>query len=492
MKQSMLSLKHGDVIMYYRAIISLKGEDIMETQTNKPKKLKRPNKIIIGIIISVCTLLVIYFGMAIYFMNHFYFGSAINYINVSGKTVEQVKEQIPHELESFTLTIKERGGKKEQIGAADIGLKPNSIGQVQDLKDNQNSFKWVAAFFNTNDYKMKNSVLYDKELLKKTLDKISSNTTIEPKNPSFQYTDNGYVIVDEVKGNKINKDVLYDQVGKAILNDKTTVDLESLNCYVTPEYTSSSQKVLDAKNTLNKYVSSKITYTFGDRTEVVDGSLINKWINIDENFGVTLDEKKIKSYFLTLSSTYDTIGKTRDFMTTSGKTIKVSGGDYGWSISSTKETQNVIAAIKEGQSISKEPAYIQTAVSHTNNDIGNTYVEIDMSKQHLWFYKNGSLVVQGDVVTGNVSSNHATPVGVYKVKYKEKDTSLKGQDYNAPVSFWMPFNGGIGIHDASWRSVFGGVIYKTGGSHGCINAPYNLAQGVFNNISAGNPVVCYY
>lgn len=56
----------------------------------------------------------------------------------------------------------------------------------------------------------------------------------------------------------------------------------------------------------------------------------------------------------------------------------------------------------------------------------------------------------------------------------------------------MPFNGGIGIHDAIWRSQFGGNIYKTNGSHGCVNAPPYLAQKIFENIEPGTPIVCYY
>lgn len=96
------------------------------------------------------------------------------------------------------------------------------------------------------------------------------------------------------------------------------------------------------------------------------------------------------------------------------------------------------------------------------------------------------------MVTGNVSNNTSTPTGVYSLKYKQRDATLKGQGYSSPVNFWMPFNGGIGIHDASWRSVFGGRIYLTNGSHGCVNSPYYLANTIFNNINEGTPVVCYY
>ena len=456
--------------------------------------IKKHKKIVIGIIISLCTLLVVYFGMAIYFMNHFYFGSAINCINISGKSVEEVNEQMASELQTYTLNLKERGGKIEQIRPNEVGLKYNSDGQFRSLKDTQNPYKWISAFFNTEAYEMIEAVKYDTKLLKERVDKLScvdSSNIIEPKNPSFKYTDNGYVIVGEVDGNKVNKDILYDHVSDAILKKKTTIDLESINCYVKPQYTSNSQKIIDTKNMINKYVLSKITYNFGENKELLDGSTINKWLTVDENFKIIFHEKEVKNYIDILSNKYNTLCSKRNFISSSGKTINIGGGDYGWSINRAKETQALITAIKEGQTIAKEPAYLQTALSNGNNDIGNTYVEIDLTKQHLWFYKNGSLIEQGDIVTGNVSSNHTTPGGIYKLKYKQKNAVLRGSDYASPVTFWMPFNGGIGIHDASWRSVFGGEIYKTAGSHGCINSPYYLAKAVFDNIEIGIPVICY-
>ncbi|PRR81159.1 hypothetical protein CLVI_27510 [Clostridium vincentii] len=115
-----------------------------------------------------------------------------------------------------------------------------------------------------------------------------------------------------------------------------------------------------------------------------------------------------------------------------------------------------------------------------------------MTKQHLWFYKNGSIVVEGNVVTGNISRNNSTPVGIYTLKFKQKDATLKGDGYSTHVNFWMPFNGGIGIHDANWRSDFGGKIYLIRGSHGCVNAPQYLASIIFNNIDVGTPVICFY
>jgi hypothetical protein len=427
-------------------------------------------------------------------MNHFYFGSLINCISVSGENVEVANEKLASELHTYTLNLKERDGKNEQIRGDEVGLSYNSDGQFKDFKDRQNPYKWVSAVFNTEDSQMTEGVKYDKLLLKERLDKLScfnSSNIVEPRNASFKYTDKGYVIVGEVAGTKVNSEILYDYVAASILKEETMIDLESINCYVKPEYTSISQKTIDALNILNKYVFSEITYTFGKQKETLDGSTINKWLTVDANLKVTFNESEVKNYVDVLSKRHNTIGSMRNFKTSQGRTINVGGGDYGWSINSAKETKALITALKEGKTIEKEPAYIQTALSHSNNDIGNTYVEIDLTNQHLWFYKNGTLISQGDIVTGNVSSNHKTPGGIYKLKYKQKDAVLRGVDYASPVTFWMPFNGGIGIHDANWRDSFGGNIYRTNGSHGCINSPYYLAKAIFNNIEAGIPIVCY-
>ena len=461
----------------------------MEDQKNKH------NIIVAGIIISFFTLLVIYFGTTMYFMKHFYFGSTVSCINVSGKTVEEVEEQMPYEVEEYTLELKERGNTKEQIRASDIGLEYNSDDKVKELKDKQNPFEWIIALFNKKNSNIADVVTYDEGKLKECLDKLScldSSNIIEPQNPSFQYTDNGYIVLDEVCGNKINRDILYNNVVNAILNGEATIDLETANCYENPKYTSTSKEVIDTKDKLNIYTDSKITYAFGNNTEVLDGSTINNWLGTNENLEITFDEKKIKSYLDKLSQNYDTVGKIRDFTTSLGTTIKVSGGDYGWLINKTEEVQDLIELIKEGQAITKEPIYTQTATSRDNNDIGNTYVEINMTKQHLWFYKNGSIVIEGDVVTGNVNNNCSTPTGIYGLKFKQKDAILKGEGYSTHVNFWMPFNEGIGIHDANWRYSFGGKIYMTNGSHGCVNAPYYLANTIFNNIDEGTPIICYY
>lgn len=444
-------------------------------------------------IISLSISLVLYLGLSIYFMTHFYFGSVINDINASGKTVEQLHKEMLLKCETYTLELTERNSVKELIKAADINLKYNAKAKIQVLKDSQNSFGWVGALFNQKNSEIYDIVTFDEKLLKEQFDKLScfdSKKIIQPKNANFKYSGTGYVIVDEVMGNKVNREPLYKNVVTAILKGETVINLDALNCYINPKYTSKSKEVLNTKDLLNKYIASKITYTFTGGKEIIDASIINTWIGVSEDLIISFDEIEMKSYLSNLDNHYDTYGKQRYFATSLGTTVKVSGGNYGWLVDRKGEVADLIETIKKGQTIAKEPRYIQTAISHNVNDIGRTYVEINIAKQHLWFYKNGSLIIEGDVVTGN-AKKHATPKGVYKLQYKEKNATLDGEDYSVPVNVFMPFNGGIGIHDASWRKSFGGSIYLTNGSHGCINAPPALAKTIFNNIQANTPVICY-
>lgn len=407
----------------------------------------RSNKITKGIITSLCTIFAVCFIFA------------INTISVSAK-VTRNEEILP---ETYTLTLEERGGESEQINGADIGLKYES--------------------------KTPNEVTYDEKLLKECLDKLyclDLSKTIEPQNAKIEYIDNGYIIKNEIYGNSINRDILYECVVKAIVNRDKIINLESSNCYNNPKYYSNSESVIYAEDILNKYIASKINYNFAGLTQVLDGSIIKDWISVDDNFQVILDEAKVRNYVETLASTYNN---------SLGTNIKVCGGydgnNHSWIIDSPEEMKALIGDIKNGQSITKNPIYAQKSSASYFRNVGETYVEIDMTKQHLWYYKDGYLVVDGDIVTGDVLSGCATPVGVYNLYYKQKDTILRGPGYASPVSFWMPFNRGIGLHDASWRDEFGGEIYKTDGSHGCINAPYYVAKAVYDNINSGDPIICY-
>ena len=458
------------------------------------EKIKN-NKLLLGLIVSLCGLGAIYFGTSIYFINHFNIGSKINFVDVSGKTIDEADSEIMSKINSYELNLKGRNGLEETITADDINLQCDLQNKLEQIKNNQNALFWMGNLFKGENASISDSLVYDDSKLEKKINNsslINSDDIVEPQNAELKYNNGIYEIIEEVEGNKLNKDFLRSAVSEAIKNGETTSDLDESNCYERPTYTTKSKEVLAAKELLDKYTSAKITYKFIGEDEVIDGTIIKDWLSLDKNYNVNINEEKVKEYVKSLSNKYTTIGKTRSFTTTYGQTVSVSGGDYGTKVDFSEETAYLINAIKNSLVEDKEPKYSQKAMASGENDIGNTYVEISLSDQHLWFYKNGGLVTEGPVVTGNISNGTGTPGGTYKLDYKERNAVLRGPGYESPVSFWMPFNGGIGIHDASWRGSFGGSIYVYGGSHGCVNAPYDLARTIFNNIDDGTPIVCYY
>ena len=446
------------------------------------------------IIVIIFVIICIYGVFSIYFIKHFYFGTYINEINVSCKTVKEANELLLKESYNYTIKLEERNDVTEYIKGSNINFEYKGSKETEEIKTSQNPFLWIVNIFSNNKYIINEVYSFDRNLLKEELEKLNcfnSEDIVEPIDACLKYADGEFKIIKEVYGNKINEEFLYAYLLNSILLGERCINLDEINAYENPKFTSESEKVIKAQNELNKYVSSEIYYIFDNEIEVLDSSIINTWLEVDSTMNVVINEEKIKEYIKTLGIKYDTYGKTRSFKSTTGKNINVIGGNYGWRIDRTKEKEALIKNIKSGEIIKKEPIYLQTALGNHENDIGNTYVEINLTNQYLWFYKSGKIITQGDVVTGNVSRGNATPQGTYTLNYKQKNATLRGDNYNSDVKYWMPFNMNIGIHDASWRNSFGGNIYQTSGSHGCVNAPEYLAKNIFENIEPGTPIICY-
>jgi len=209
-------------------------------------------------------------------------------------------------------------------------------------------------------------------------------------------------------------------------------------------------------------------------------------------------EDKVREYVENIASRYDTYGVPRNFRTHNGDVITLANTWYGWMIDVDGETEELMKLLEAGESTTHTPPFdCYAAVYHDGgDDIGDSYIECDFGQQHVYAYVDGNLVWDSDCVTGSLANNgkYRTPEGVYTILYKKTPAVLIGDDYETPVTYWMPFIGelGIGFHDASWRSSFGGDIYKNSGSHGCVNLPVSAAEQLFNIVYDGMPVICYY
>lgn len=440
-------------------------------------------------------LLIFYFLLSIYYNKHFYNNTVINGIDASSMSVKEVETAINKHAKSYILTLEERSNKSEQIYGEDIDLHGVFDGELSEMLDEQNGFAWPIYIIKSRELKAPTVLEYDDALLKESINRLmclSKENTVKPVNAHIsEYGENGYRIIPEKQGAKVKKVKLIEVIKEAVLELEPVISLEEKGCYEEPKIDSNNPKLKKALDEVNQLVSANIIYEFGEDTEVVDGKRISEWILVDEKNVVHLNKDGIREFVDYIGRNYNSFGRVRTIKTSYGKTIKVSGGDYGWWLNRGKEVKELTDMILEGKQEVKEPAYFQTASRYGEDDIGDTYVEINLTAQHLFFYKEGKLIVETDFVSGNVSRNYGTPTGTYPIQYKENDATLNGEDYSTPVKYWMPFNGNIGMHDAPWRREFGKKIYLTGGSHGCINMPPAAAKKVFDNIKRGVAVIVY-
>lgn len=433
-------------------------------------------------------------------------GTVINEMDMSDKTVEQVKEEIMSGLDGYVLTIRERDGNEETISGEAIGLHAEFDGSLEALLEDQNPMDWWKRKWNpaqdngvdgSGGIWIETMLAYDGELFSqavKELDCMDEASMIPPEDArisEYQPETKSYEIIPAVQGTTLVLENVEQAVSEAVLSLSSEVDLEEKQCYTKPAVDTEDEGLVSLAAQMNQYAGAVVTHTFGSRQEVLDGDKIHQWIVMD-GATASIDESQAAAYVKALAKTYDTAYQTKTLKTSYGKTVKITKGNYGWRMNQAAETAAILEIIRNGEQQTREPEYSQKAASHDGNDYGDTYVEINLTAQHLFFYKNGKLLVESDFVSGNESRGWATPSGAYPLTYKERNATLKGEGYATPVSYWMPFNGGIGMHDASWRGSFGGTIYKTNGSHGCINLPPAVAKTIYENISAGMPVLCYH
>lgn len=438
-----------------------------------------------------------YFAKANSYRETFLPNTTINGMDVAGKGIDDVKAMIEEGLNGYEVVISERTGANEKITKEEIGLRTEFDGDLEQILEMQKPMFWLKSLWTEVEYKIGTLLVFDETLLDERVKALSFMEESQMEEPQdaylseYQESTNSYEIIPETAGTELVEESVAEVISEAILKLQAEVDLDEAGCYVKAAVSSDDPKLTSLAAELNGYVGASITHVFGDLKEVLDGSTIHEWLSVEEQ-SVTIDENKAAEYVKALAKKYNTAYEKRPFLSTYGTEVTIPGGSYGWRMNQSAETEAILADIREGAVRTREPEWLQKGASHGTYDYGTTYVEVNLTAQHLFFYKDGKLLVECDFVSGNAAKGWSTPAGIYPLTYKERNATLKGEGYSTPVSYWMPFNGGIGLHDASWRSSFGGTIYKNSGSHGCVNLPPSAAKIIFENISKGDPVICYH
>ena len=480
-------------------------EKIVPIQKKKHKGLK-----VTGIIAAILAVTAgcAYGAVTYYYADRFFEGTYINGIDCSNKTAYEVEQAIASTVEAYSIEVTSRNQDPQTISGSQIGYQYMSDGEVLNLLKQQKPYEWVRGFMETRSYNTQENVTFDKTLLQnevKALNCAQPENQVEPENAYVAMNGDEFTIVPETEGSKLKVKEAYKALDAAISGSQTSIDLGSTpDVYAVAAVTSEDSTLQATRDAYNNYTKASITYTFGDQTVTLDGSTLKNWLQFDEKGQLVQDDasftQHVKDFVAQLASEHNTVGTTRSFNTTSGRTVSVYGSAYGWKIDQDAEAAQLTEEIRTGTQTTREPVYSMRANAYGYNDIGSTYIEVDLSSQHMYYYQGGSIIFDSDIVSGDIRyDDRATPPGIFTLYYKKSPDVLRGAkkpdgtyEYETSVTYWMPFNGGIGFHDATWQDYFGGDRYTYAGSHGCINMPLDAAATLYSIIDTNVPIVCFY
>ena len=453
-------------------------------------------------------------------------------VDVGGMTAKEAQKAVKEAVKKYQIAVKLDDASFD-MNADELGLEYNDKTDMQMLINAANKDKEPekkVELFKTKNAEELESALVDSYITAKTQEQSDAATqstdtsdtdtdadkkqdstgetqtfdirTIQPYRATIAYNaDAGaFVGVDGVAGEAPVYDTATKNLKKAVKELKEKAELTSETGNVEGDVAADSDYVQDALKEANAYLDVTVTCNFNPSTgkaatETVGKDQISQWLVVgNDGLSVSLDGESMANYCTELAKKHD-VSKTKkgQFKTTSGSVISVNVPASGQTVDGNKLYESIADAINKKQSATVEAVYSEAQEEETGEYVtyGGNYCEVDLTNQMVYVYKNGQQVVSSPCVTGCIAKGHGTPTGVYSIFSMDKNRYLKGDGYKSWVNFFVPFNGGIGFHDASWRSTFGGNIYLYSGSHGCINMPNAQVQKLFANVSMGEKVIVY-
>ena len=468
--------------------------------------MKNKNKVILTVIMLL--ILLFAFGAVGIWYLHGYMqykgvflpGTYINGQDVALMTPEQVEEAMRGVYLNGDFTVLEKNEVSEPIAYADVVEEVVIETPVASFLDESVRRRWPFAVNETREYKDPVSVTYNDDKIRtqvEALQAIVGDDITPPTDAYFAKTENGFEVVPEEEGTLLDTEKVYEAVRKALNEGDASVDLEETDCYASAKIKKNDPKFEPLLAEAKKMEDMVVTMDMTAATETIDFSVFGQWIDWDGK-AFTFDEEGMAAYIEERGKKYRTYQSQRNFKTTGGETIAVggSGGDtYGFWMNVEETTELFKQTLYTWEPQSIYPVWRVNALTRNkeNGDIGGTYIEVSIEDQHLWFYKDYELACEMDVVTGKDSDpKRRTPTGVFCVLNKLRDHTMSGSYGSQFCHYFMVFDWtGCALHDAYWRSSFGGSIYKSDGSHGCVNCPQSKIKELFDMVYTATPVIIY-
>lgn len=443
-----------------------------------------------------------YVGVSLYYDTGYSFGTWINGHYCTGMSPEEVNDLLKKDFDEKSLKFDFPGLTYEEILLSDIDYSIDYYKSLNELYLSREKFYWFKNIFTEDLYsELEPEISFDESKLRLEIVKLNIFKDYGPEAPQYseiRYSkDDGYSYYEMLTSLlaydtvlKLSKDALYSDF--LVTVDKSYyVDREP------SEEIIHNRKVWEEVNT---FLSTEIIYDMGSEEICITNPVLSTFIEYDdkekvfkknEDGSLYINENLVLAYIDDICLQYYTYRKSRTYITHSGQEKQINLSTYGTELNKTAEEKFFLRAVKEGISERHIPSYIHEAFSRGLNDIGNTFIEVDLNNQKLCYVVDNEVYLECDIVSGKPSGGNATPEVLAYVVKKNKNTYLRGADYVSFVNFWMPFYGGNGFHDASWQKKFGGNRYINYGSHGCINMRYDDAKTLYDKVEVGTPVIVY-
>ena len=446
----------------------------------------------------ICLPGLIYLGLAVYYQDSFMYGTWINDIYCTGKTVEEVAQELQKKFKYDALYVI-TPHDVEVIKIEDLEPEYDYESALKEYRRNQNPYVWFFHMLTGHqNEEVIPKISFNENVLEEWIyktDSYTSNLELGDDKLSIILGENGYEIVEE-KEQILNTIFAQEKISWAVRNAQTEIDLIEEGCYFTREETVEMQEMRDLYEKIKEVQNTSLTYKIKEKEKKVQPLEIAMWIakdadgsfKLDRNGMLVFDKAAVETFVEKLAHDYDT-WHNFPFTTHDGREIVLTKGNYGIQIDQKKEVAYLMNYVKEPKEMLREPVYAKDITYKERSAVDATYVEVDMTQQKMYFFSEGIKVFETSVVTGCTNKRMGTPEMVCYVNYKTRNVYLKGQYF---VKYWVPVYGGIGLHDAMWRKNFGDEIYISNGSHGCVNTPVEKMAELYEMLEVKMPVVVHY
>ncbi len=433
---------------------------------------------------------------------HFQRNTVINGVSVGGKSTAGAAAAFQKAADSYSLSVIDLDGNVSTLEDPELNMTVEETDGIRSVLKAQSAWNWLIGGFikKSVDVDVKSS--YNEEVMDSflvSLDALNAENMTAPTDASLQEQDDGSVVITpETEGTEL--DIASAKAGIRAAAGGYRREVHLSDYQIHPSVYRDDEGLNRRLEAWNGYLESAgLSFAMPGGNVTLDQKTIASLLH-DDGAEVTVSYSMVADLMAEWKDTYNTYAHKFTFHTTNGDDVTIMPwGDYGYQLDEEGTAQSLISCLKGRDHGTHEASWFQKGNSLDNMGLGGDYVEVSIEDQHIWIYRDGEMVLDTDVVTGNPNpdekgKNRETYLGCYSVKNKMEDVTLGTLDvqgYESPVDYWIPFNGGEGFHDAPWRDSFGGSIYLTNGSHGCVNCPPEVMGTIYKTIEVGDPVVIY-